>query len=117
LVPVLSPQEIEEKNSKKVFLGISIGPKTLILGLKKFLKTRDFKNGIGKRVGNEFFIRLKRLDYAFPNALPNAFDHVFDHAFYHGFAHAFYHGFAHPFDHAFLDVLNGAVFDVVFYAI
>jgi hypothetical protein len=67
---------------------------------------RDFKNGIGKRVGNEFFIRLNRLDYAFA------------HAFYHGFAHAFYHGFAHAFDHAFdhafFDVLNGAVFDVVF---
>jgi hypothetical protein len=56
--------------------------------------TRDFKNGIGKRVANEFFIRLNRLDYAFVNA--------FDHAFDHGFAHAF------------LDVLNGAVFDIVF---
>ena len=65
-------------------------------------RTRDLKNGIGKRVGNEFFIRLNRLDYAFANA--------FDHAFDHGFAHAFDYGFAH----AFLDVLNGAVFDVVF---
>jgi hypothetical protein len=56
------------------------------------------KNGIGKRVGNEFFIRLNRLDYAFANAFDHAFDHGFDHAF----------------DHAFLDVLNGAVFDIVF---
>ena len=64
--------------------------------------SRDFKNGIGKRVGNEFFIRLNRLDYAFPNAFPNAFANAFDH------------GFAHAFDHAFLDVLNGAVFDIVF---
>jgi hypothetical protein len=53
---------------------------------------RDLKNGIGKRVGNEFFIRLNRLAFA------NAFDHAFDH----GFAHAF------------SDVLNGAVFDIVF---
>jgi hypothetical protein len=68
--------------------------------------SRDFKNGIGKRVGNEFFIRLNRLDHAFANAFANAFDHAFDH----GFAHAFDHGFAH----AFLDVLNGAVFDIVF---
>jgi hypothetical protein len=60
--------------------------------------SRDFKNGIGKRAGNEFFIRLNMLDYAFANA------------FDHGFAHAFDHGFAH----AFFDVLNGAVFDVVF---
>jgi hypothetical protein len=70
--------------------------------LKIHLQTRDFKNGIGKRVGNEFFIRLNRLDYAF--------DHAFAQAFDHGFAHAFDHGFAH----AFFDVLNGAVFDVVF---
>jgi hypothetical protein len=28
------------------------------------IPTRDFKNGKGKRVGNEFFIRLNRLDYA-----------------------------------------------------
>jgi hypothetical protein len=60
--------------------------------------TRDFINGIGKRVGNEFFIRLNRLDYAFTNAFANSFANAFDH----GFAHAF------------LDVLNGAVFDVVF---
>jgi hypothetical protein len=83
-----------------------------------YLFTRDFKNGIGKRVGNEFFIRLNRFDYAFANAFANAFDHAFDHgyahAFDHGFAHAFDHGFAHAFDHAFLDVLNGAVFDIVF---
>ena len=38
LVLVLSPQEIEEKNSYKVFLGNNIGPKTLFLGLKKFWK-------------------------------------------------------------------------------
>jgi hypothetical protein len=57
---------------------------------------RDLKNGIGKRVGNEFFIRLNRLAFA------NAFDHAFDH------------GFVHAFDHAFSDVLNGAVFDIVF---
>jgi hypothetical protein len=49
-----------------------------------------FKNGIEKRVGNEFFIRLNRLDYAFPNAFPNAFDHEFS------------------------DVLNVPVFDIVF---
>ena len=57
-----------------------------------FLKSRarDFKNGIEKRVGNEFFIRLNRLDYAFPNAFPNAFDHGFS------------------------DVLNVPVFDIVF---
>jgi hypothetical protein len=30
-----------------------------------FYSSRDFKNGIGKRVGNEL---LNRLDYAFPNA-------------------------------------------------
>ena len=47
---------------------------------------RDFKNGIEKRVGNEFFIRLNRLDYAFPNA----------------------------FDHWFSNVLNGPVIDIVF---
>jgi hypothetical protein len=93
---------------------------------KPSISSRDFKNGIGKRVGNEFFIRLNRLDYAFANAFANAFDHAFDHgyahafdhgfahAFDHGFAHAFDHGFAHAFDHAFLDVLNGAVFDIVF---
>jgi len=34
---------------------------------------RDFKNAIGKRVGNEFFIRLNRLDYAFANAFPMRF--------------------------------------------
>jgi hypothetical protein len=56
----------------------------------RFVCTRGFKNGIGKRVGNEFFIRLNRLDYAFPNAFPNAFDHGFS------------------------DVLNGAFFDIVF---
>jgi hypothetical protein len=56
--------------------------------MKNALKcARDFKNGIGKRVGNEFFIRLNRLDHAFTNA----------------------------FDHGFSDVLNGAVFDIVFY--
>jgi hypothetical protein len=38
LVPVQSPQEIEEKNSKKLFLGIYIGPNTLYLDLIKFLK-------------------------------------------------------------------------------
>jgi hypothetical protein len=48
--------------------------------------TRDFKNGIGKRVGNEFFISLNRLDHAFANA----------------------------FNHGFSGVLNGAVFDIVF---
>jgi hypothetical protein len=78
------------------------------------LTPRDFKNGIGKRVGNEFFIRLNRLDYAFANAFDHAFDHGYAHAFDHGFAHAFDHGFAHAFDHAFLEVLNGAVFDIVF---
>jgi hypothetical protein len=58
------------------------------LGYKKKLvdHSRDFKNGIGKRVGNEFIIRLNRLDHAFANA----------------------------FDHGFSDVLNGAVFDIVF---
>ena len=35
------------------------------------------KNGIGKRVGNEFFIRLNRLGNAFTNQFPNAFDHGF----------------------------------------
>ena len=48
--------------------------------------TRDFKNAKGKCVGNEFFICLNRLDYAFPNA----------------------------FDHWFSNVLNGPVFDIVF---
>jgi hypothetical protein len=43
-------------------------------------------NGIGKRVWNEFFIRLNRLDFAFHNA----------------------------FDHGFSNVLNGPVFDIVF---
>jgi hypothetical protein len=67
--------------------------------------TRDFKNGIGKCIGNEFFIRLNRLDLAFANA----FDHSFDHAFDHGYDHGY--------DHAFSDMLNGAVFDKVFYGI
>ena len=37
----------------------------------------DFKNGIGKRVGNDLFIGLTRHDHAFPNEFPNAFDHGF----------------------------------------
>jgi hypothetical protein len=36
LVPVQSRQEIEEKNSKKVFLGICTGPNTSFLDLKMF---------------------------------------------------------------------------------
>jgi hypothetical protein len=38
LVPVQRPQEIEEKYSKKFFLGICAGinPKTLFVGLKNF---------------------------------------------------------------------------------
>jgi hypothetical protein len=35
--PLLSPQEIEEKNPKKGFFGICTGPNTLILDLKLFL--------------------------------------------------------------------------------
>jgi hypothetical protein len=38
--------------------------------------SRAFKNGKGKRVGNESFTRLNRLDYEFPNAFPNAFLNV-----------------------------------------
>jgi hypothetical protein len=68
--------------------------------------TRDFKNAIGKRVGNEFFIRLNRLDYAFPNAFPNAFVNAFSNAFTNAFPNAF--------DHWFSNVLNGPVFDIVF---
>ena len=64
--------------------------------------TRDFKNGIEKRVGNEFLIRLNRLDYAFPNAFPNAF------------AYAFSNASPNAFDHWFSNVLNGPVFDIVF---
>jgi hypothetical protein len=37
LVPVQSPQEIEGKDSKNVFLGISIGPNTLFLDLQLHL--------------------------------------------------------------------------------
>ena len=62
------------------------------------MRTRGFKNGIEKRVGNEFFIRLNRLDYAFPNEFPNAFPDAFPNAF----------------DHWFSNVLNGPVFDIVF---
>jgi hypothetical protein len=67
-----------------------------VIPLKMIAKTetRDFKNGIGKRVGNEFFIRLNRLDYAFSNEFSNAFPNAFDHGFW--------------------AVLNGAVFDIVF---
>jgi hypothetical protein len=36
LVPVQSSQEIEVKNSKKVFLGICTGPNTLFFDLKNF---------------------------------------------------------------------------------
>jgi hypothetical protein len=36
LVPVQSLQKIEEKNSKKVFLGICAGPNTVFLDLKNF---------------------------------------------------------------------------------
>jgi hypothetical protein len=64
----------------------------------EYLRSRDFKNAIGKRVGNEFFIRLNRLDYAFPNAFTNAFVNAFSNAF----------------DHWFSSVLNGPVFDIVF---
>ena len=67
-------------------------------GYKDEQYTRDFKNAIGKRVGNEFFIRLNRLDYAFPNAFVNAFSNAFPNAF----------------DHWFSNVLNGPVFDIVF---
>jgi hypothetical protein len=72
-----------------------------VIPLKMIAKTetRDFKNGIGKRVGNEFFIRLNRLDYAFSNAFSNAFPNAFPNAFDHGFS----------------AVLNGAVFDIVFF--
>jgi hypothetical protein len=38
LVPVLSPQEIDEKISKKSFFGYSVGPNTLFLDLSNFLK-------------------------------------------------------------------------------
>ena len=64
--------------------------------------TRDFKNAKGKCVGNEFFIRLNRLDYAFPNAFVNAFSNAFSNAF------------PNAFDHWFSNVLNGPVFDIVF---
>jgi hypothetical protein len=36
LVPVQSPQEIDEKIQKKLFLGICTGPNTLFLDLKNF---------------------------------------------------------------------------------
>jgi hypothetical protein len=36
LVPVQRPLEIEEKNSKKIFLGICTGRNTLFLDLKNF---------------------------------------------------------------------------------
>jgi hypothetical protein len=39
LVPLLSPQEIDEKNSKKIFLGYFYRSKSLIFGPKKFFKT------------------------------------------------------------------------------
>ena len=64
--------------------------------------SRDFKNGIEKRIGNEFFIRLNRLDYAFPNDFPNEFPNEFPNAF------------PNAFDHGFSDVLNVPVFDIVF---
>jgi hypothetical protein len=37
LVPVLNPQEIEEKNSKKSFFGFYPGPNTSFLGIKNLL--------------------------------------------------------------------------------
>jgi hypothetical protein len=39
--------------------------------------TQGFKNGIGKRVGNEFLIRLNMLEFGFAHALDYAFDHGF----------------------------------------
>jgi hypothetical protein len=68
--------------------------------------TRDFKNAIWKRVGNEFFIRLNRLDYAFPNAFPNAFVNAFAYAFTNTFTNAFVNAFSNAFDHWFPNVLN-----------
>jgi hypothetical protein len=45
LGPVQSPQEIEEKNSKKVFFGYLYRSKDFIFGPKKFLK--NFLAGFG----------------------------------------------------------------------
>jgi len=66
------------------------------------MRTRGFKNGIEKRVGNEFFIRFNRLDYAFPNAFPNELPNEFPNAF------------PNAFPMRFQCVLNVLVFDIVF---
>ncbi len=47
--------------------------------------SRVFLNAIGKRVRNEFFVRLNQLEFGFDHA----FDYGFDYAFDYGFKHCF----------------------------
>jgi hypothetical protein len=54
LVPVQRPQEIDEKNSKKVFFGYLYRSKYLILGPKKLLKN------FGAAFGTWYYLRKKR---------------------------------------------------------
>jgi hypothetical protein len=46
LVPVQRPQEIEEKNSEKIFFGFLYRSKYLIFGPKKILKKSEAEFGI-----------------------------------------------------------------------
>ena len=55
LVPVQRPQEIDEKKSKKVFLGICTGPNTLFFEPKKCLKNNEAAFGTWYYLQKIFF--------------------------------------------------------------
>jgi hypothetical protein len=48
-----------------------------------------FLNAMGKRVRNEFLVRLNQLEFGFDHAFDHAFDYVFDHASEYAFDYGF----------------------------
>jgi hypothetical protein len=57
------------------------------------LLARVFLNAMGKRVRNEFFVRLNQLEFGFDHAFDYGFDYGFDYAFDFAFDYAFEHCF------------------------
>ena len=56
---------------------------------------------MGKRVRNEFFVRLIQLEFGFDHAFDYGFDYGFDYAFDYGFDYAFDFAFDYAIEHCF----------------
>jgi hypothetical protein len=72
LVPVQRPQEIEEKNSKKVFYEYLYWSKYLIFGTKKFLKHFGAAFGTWYYLQKNFFLNLGSTRYQIRDLPVNA---------------------------------------------